>query len=142
MGRLAVDNNTAQLLRGCPSSRKKGNKISIKGEPPNGAVSVRRGLLMKASTEGERWGVGEAAVALKLIHDELRPRQLRGQLCLFMEELRSSSLLVLKGGFALIISHGDRERKVDPACLASPKREKERIRETIIVLERVFPPTK
>lgn len=73
-------------------------------------------------------------MALKLIHDELRPRQLRGQLCLFMEELRSSSLLVLKGGFALIISHGDRERQVPPFrhSLASPmgrKKERERRRD-------------
>lgn len=64
-------------------------------------------------------------MALKLIHDELRPRQLRGQLCLFMEELRSSSLLVLKGGFALIISHGDRERR-DPLASPAGKRERKR----------------
>lgn len=39
-------------------------------------------------------------LALKLIRDELRPRQLFGQLCLFMKELRSSSLrVVLKAGF-------------------------------------------
>jgi len=58
--RLAADNNTAQLLRGRPSSRKKGNKISIKREPPNGAVSARRGLLMKAASAGAgaRGGVG------------------------------------------------------------------------------------
>lgn len=76
-------------------------------------------------------GSRETAVALKLIHDELRPRQLRGQLCLFMEELRSSSLLVLKGGFALIISHGDRERRDPPLrhSLASPAGKRERKRD-------------
>lgn len=53
------------------------------------AAPARRG---GPSNENVGWrGAMGAAVALKLIHDELRPRQLRGQLCLFMEELRSSS---------------------------------------------------
>lgn len=53
------------------------------------AASARRGG--PSNENVGRRGATEAAVALKLIHDELRPRQLRGQLCLFMEELRPSS---------------------------------------------------
>lgn len=36
-------------------------------------------------------GARNKGPALKLIRDELRPRQLFKQLCLFMKELRSSS---------------------------------------------------
>lgn len=53
------------------------------------AASARRGG--PSNENVGRRGATEAAVAPKLIHDELRPRQLRGQLCLFMEELRPSS---------------------------------------------------
>jgi len=116
------------------------------GGPSN--ESDRRGGERRSRWDGKDWRrrmkaarvAGEMAVALKLIHDELRPRQLRGQLCLFMEELRSSSL-VLKGGFALIISHGDRERERSrPAPLSLPRCR--RRRGTIIVPEREFPSTK
>ena len=49
--------------------------------------------------EERKEGRKKKGLALKLIRDELRPRQLFGQLCLFMKELRSSLRVVLKAGF-------------------------------------------
>ncbi|KYM78242.1 hypothetical protein ALC53_11330 [Atta colombica] len=50
--RPAADNNTAQLLRRCPSSRKKGNKISIKAR-------AAKWRLRHGGPFNEKWTGGE-----------------------------------------------------------------------------------